>query len=73
MSSPVQMVSVDATVAQAAAIMRSHHIRHLAVVDEDGDLLGLVALRYLLDGMLGHLEGKVDDLQGYIMADGPGG
>jgi CBS domain-containing protein len=73
MSSPVQMVSVDATVAQAAALMRSHHIRHLAVVDEDGDLLGLVALRYLLYAMLGQLEVKVDDLQGFIMADGPGG
>jgi CBS domain-containing protein len=73
MSSPVQAVSVDATVAQAAAVMRAHHIRHLAVVDEDGDLLGLVALRYLLYQMLGNLEVKVDDLQGYIMADGPGG
>jgi CBS domain-containing protein len=73
MSSPVQMVSVDASVPEAAAVMRAHHIRHLAVVDEDGDLLGLVAQRYLLYQMLGTLEVKVDDLQGYIMADGPGG
>jgi CBS domain-containing protein len=73
MSSPVQMVSVDASIAEAAAVMREHHIRHLAVVDEDGDLLGLVAQRYLLYQMLGSLEVKVDDLQGYIMADGPGG
>jgi CBS domain-containing protein len=73
MSTPVHMVSLDATIAQAAAIMQAQHIRHLAVVDEDGDLLGLVSLRHLLYEMLGHLEVMVDDLQGYIMADGPGG
>ncbi len=73
MTFPVQTISMHATVADAAGIMQAEHIRHLAVVDEDGDLLGLVALRYLLYALLGSLEVKVDDLQGYIMADGPGG
>jgi CBS domain-containing protein len=73
MSAPVHMVGLDSSIAQAAALMQAMHVRHLAVVDGDGDLLGLIALRYLLYEMLGSLEIKVDDLQGYIMADGPGG
>jgi CBS domain-containing protein len=73
MSTPVHMVGADTSVAQAAAVMQALHVRHLAVVDPDGDLLGLIAQRYLLYQMLGTLEIKVDDLQGYIMADGPGG
>jgi CBS domain-containing protein len=73
MSSPVQTVPAESSVAEAAAIMRDAHIRHLAVVDGDGDLLGLVAQRYLLYRMLDQLETKVDDLEGYIMTDGAGG
>ena len=53
--------------------MRTHHIRHLVIVDGDGVFRGVVALRYLLYDMLDNLERKVDDLQGEIMADGPGG
>jgi CBS domain-containing protein len=73
MTTPVETVSNSISVAEAAAIMRDRHIRHLAVVDERGDLLGLIAQRYLLYELLNDLELKVDSLEGYIMADGPGG
>jgi CBS domain-containing protein len=73
MTTPVETVSNSCSVAEAAAIMRDRHIRHLAVVDERGDLLGLVAQRYLLHDLMNDLELKVDNLEGYIMADGPGG
>jgi CBS domain-containing protein len=73
MTSPVETVSDETSVGEAAGIMRSRHIRHLAVVDEDGAFLGLVAQRYLLDDLLSALEVKVDSLEGYIMADGIGG
>jgi CBS domain-containing protein len=73
MSRPVETVPNSTSVAEAAAIMRERHIRHLAVVDQFGDLLGLVAQRYLLYDLMNDLELKVDGLEGYIMADGPGG
>jgi CBS domain-containing protein len=73
MTSPVKTVAATASVAEAASLMRDAHIRHLAVIDDDGDLLGLVAQRYLLYDLLDRLETKVDDLEGYIMTDGPGG
>ena len=73
MTSPVLTIESSATVEEAAAVMQSRHIRHLAVVDDNGDLKGLVALRYLLFEKMGGLERKVDDLEAFIMTDGPGG
>ncbi len=73
MTSPVETVLDSTSVAKAAAIMRARHIRHLAIVDGNGDLVGVVALRYLLYELMDELERKVDNLHGYIMADGPGG
>ena len=73
MTSPVLTIEATATIEEAAAVMQSRHIRHLAIVDEQGDLKGLVALRYLLFEKLGGLERKVDDLEAFIMTDGPGG
>ncbi len=73
MSRPVVSVADDMSVAKAAALMRQHHIRHLAVVDAGGELLGVVALRYLLYAMLDDLDAKANELEGYLMADAPGG
>jgi CBS domain-containing protein len=73
MTSPVESVSDSTSVAEAANLMRTRHVRHLAVVDGDGHFLALVALRYLLYDLMSDLEVKVDSLEGYIMADGPGG
>jgi signal-transduction protein with cAMP-binding, CBS, and nucleotidyltransferase domain len=73
MTSPVETITHTTTLAQAAAIMREKHIRHVALVDEQGDLVGLVGLRYLLYQLMDELELKVDDLRNYLMTDGPGG
>ncbi len=73
MSSPAVTVPIDSSVELAASLMRRHHIRHLCVVDEKGALLGMIALRYLLYDLLDEMERKVTDLEGYVMADGPGG
>jgi CBS domain-containing protein len=73
MSSPVETVSDATSVAEAAAIMHARHIRHLAIVDIQGHFLGMVAQRHLLYALLSDLEVKVDSLEGFIMADGPGG
>ena len=74
MSSPAMTITLKTTVASAAALMREHHIRHLVVLDEQGALLGMLALRYLLYTMMDDLERTVGDLTGQIMLDdAPGG
>jgi CBS domain-containing protein len=61
------------TVAEAAKLMREHHIRHLVVLDEHGKLAGMLALRYLLYDLMDDLERNVGDLMGHMMIDAPGG
>jgi CBS domain-containing protein len=73
MTSPVVTVTDHTSIAHAADIMREHGFRHLAIVDRRGDLEGVVALRHLLYALMDELEAKVGDLEGYLMADGPGG
>lgn len=73
MSSPALSIGLKTTVADAAELMRKHHIRHLVVLDEHDTLVGMLALRYLLYDLMDDLERNVGDLLGYIMADGPGG
>ena len=73
MSSPALSIDLKTTVADAAELMRKHHIRHLVVLDEHDTLVGMLALRYLLYDLMDDLERNVGDLLGYIMADGPGG
>lgn len=73
MTSPALSVGLKASVEEAAALMREHHIRHLVVLDEQGRLVGMLALRYLLYDLMDDMERNVGDLIGYIMTDGPGG
>jgi CBS domain-containing protein len=73
MTSPVHTVSDETSVAEAASLMRQHHIRHLVITNGRGTLQCVVAQRYLLYALMGDLELKVNGLQTYIMADGPGG
>ena len=73
MTSPPLSIGVNTSVAEAAALMRKHHIRHLVVLDEHEALVGMLALRYLLYELMDDMERKVGDLVGYLMTDGPGG
>jgi CBS domain-containing protein len=73
MTRPVETVVDSTSVGEAAAIMRARHIRHLAIINGEGDFVGLVAQRHLLYDLMSELELKVDNLEGYLMADGPGG
>jgi CBS domain-containing protein len=73
MTTPVLSVGLKTSVSAAAELMRKHHIRHLVVLDEQGMLVGMLALRYLLYDLMDDLEKKVGDLELYLMTDGPGG
>lgn len=73
MTSPALSVRMNTSVNEAAELMRKHHIRHLVVVDENEELVGMLALRYLLYDLMADMERNVGDLMGFIMTDGPGG
>ena len=73
MTTNVETVLDSTSVAKAAALMRSRRIRHLVILDAQGDYVGMLAQRHLLYDLMSELELKVDDLAGYLMADGPGG
>ena len=73
MSSPAISVSLRTPVADAAAIMRDNHVRHLTVLDGDGRVVGILAQRYVLYDVLDDLERNVGDLMTFVMTDGPGG
>jgi CBS domain-containing protein len=73
MTSNVVAVADSAPVAKAAALMRSHRMRHVVIVDDNGDYVGMLAQRHVLYDLMNDLALKVQDLTGYLMADGPGG
>jgi CBS domain-containing protein len=73
MTAPVITVDRSAAPVAAARVMRERHIRHLAIVDEHGVYLGLVALRFVLYHLMEELDAKMGELYSYVMADGPGG
>jgi CBS domain-containing protein len=49
MTTNLKTVDEHATFAMAKEIMRTHRIRHLPVVDEQGKLVGLLSLRRIFD------------------------
>ena len=73
MSSPVITVSMKTSISEAVSIMRGRHIRHLVVVDDAGNVVGMLALRYLLYAVMDDLEKNLGDLTNYILLDNPGG
>jgi CBS domain-containing protein len=55
MTTPVELATELTSEAEALSIMLERHYRHLPVVDPDGRLLGMLAMRHVL-------EARIDDL-----------
>ena len=73
METDVRIVAPEASHEHAAAIMLTHHCRHLPVVDARGRVLGMLSIRHLYRQQLRRLRGQMDSLEAYMTADGPGG
>jgi len=73
MTSPPRCIDLKTSVAEAASMMREHHIRHLVVLDQDRRFVAIIALRYLLYDLMDDMHRTVADLVGFIQADSPGG
>jgi len=73
MTSPVQTISRGATGDDALKVMFQEHIRHLPIIDDKGNVLGIVSMRNLLEEKVRELNQQLDSLESYITADGIGG
>jgi CBS domain-containing protein len=58
-------VTPDAHEVECAALMRDHTTRHL-LVEEAGEVVGIVSMRDVIQVMLDEKEFLIEQLQGYI-------
>jgi CBS domain-containing protein len=73
MSSPVESVAANTPTGRAIEIMTRNKIRHLAVVDENEKVAGLLSSRDAFQEHLSYLFDQLLSLESFICADGPGG
>jgi len=68
MAHPVICVSMHANVDEAMAIMSEHNIRHLPVVDDYKDVVGVVSMRDLVRETIAEQTFVIRQLESYITA-----
>lgn len=73
MTSSVESATEDTTAGEALGLMLERHIRHLPIVDPQGQVLGMLSIRNLLQSRVEDLTQQLDSLENYLTADGPGG
>jgi len=73
MTSPVITIERTSTADDALKLMDEKHIRHLPVVNIDGNLAGMLSVRSLLHEKVAELTDQLDSLEAYFTADGAGG
>jgi CBS domain-containing protein len=73
MTAPVATIPEDLTAEEAFNQMVDRHMRHLVIVSEDGELLGMLSIRNLLEHLVEDLRRELHSLDQYISNDGPGG
>ena len=66
MSSPLAVATPETPVDECMAIMTDRRIRHLPVVDPDGDVVGVVSIGDLVKAVIEDQQLELDQLQRYI-------
>jgi CBS domain-containing protein len=69
MTRNVYTVTLDTTLEQCVALMGTHHIRHLPVVEND-QLVGLVSIRDVMTAALESKESAFQSIEDYMMGSG---
>ncbi len=73
MTSPCLAIPSDRSIDDALAVMVGKTVHHLALIDEDRKLIGMVSYRTLLRERIDNLNAEVDHLSAYMGDDGIGG
>ena len=69
MTGGMYTVTMDTSMEQCMALMKTHGIRHLPVVEE-GQLVGVVSMRDVMFAALDDRESEIKGLENYILASG---
>lgn len=72
MTSPCLAIPVDRTADDALQVLLGKEAFHLAVIDENRELVGVVSYRTLLRQQIEKLNAEVDHLSAYMGYDGGG-
>lgn len=73
MTSPVVAASPSGEDAEAVETMAEHHIRHLPIVDQKKNVVGMVSFRHVMQERITDLEHEVHILEAYLGFDGISG
>jgi CBS domain-containing protein len=73
MTSPVVSASASGEDGEAAQTMAEHHIRHLPILDQKKNVVGMVSFRHVMQERIVDLEHEVHVLEAYLGFDGVSG
>lgn len=62
----VRTCKADTTVAELMKLMTEHRIRHVPIVDEDGNLISIVSIGDVVKNRVGEMELENDALRNYV-------
>jgi CBS domain-containing protein len=71
MSSPVTTVTPEHRIDECMQIMTEKHLRHLPVIDEDGQLRGVVSIGDLVNWIISAQAKTIQHLENYITGSYP--
>jgi len=73
MTSPVETITDESPEEDALVHMVERHVRHLPIVNAQGELTGMLSIRNLLEHRVDELARELHSLDQYLSNDGPGG
>jgi len=73
MTKQVETVHEDMSYGEALRLMVERHFRHLPVIGGNGQVLGILSVRNVLQHTVEDLSHQLDSVVNFFSADGPGG
>ena len=67
MTTPVEMATRATTPGEALATMVERHYRHLPIVEDDGQLLGMLSIRNVLQARIDELARQLDQARAVVL------
>lgn len=73
MTTEITRATSDMSVSEAIKLLSEHRIRHLPITTPEGEIKGMISLRFLMHDRLEDLMTELSSVTSYLGADGPGG